>query len=130
MNDLKYYLGQVEQIFASEQFIAEPHELYEPIDYTLRLGGKRIRPTLLLAANALFGGDVQQTRDAALGIETFHNFTLLHDDLMDRSPLRRGICPRMALFPAPAVATSAGDTAMLQRDSHRGMRRSAERHEL
>ena len=77
MNDLKHYLGQVEEIFAGEQFIAEPHELYEPIDYTLRLGGKRIRPTLLLAANALFGGDVQQARDAALGIETFHNFTLL-----------------------------------------------------
>ena len=53
MNDLKHYLGQVEEIFAKEQFIAEPHELYEPIDYTLRLGGKRIRPTLLLAANAL-----------------------------------------------------------------------------
>jgi geranylgeranyl diphosphate synthase type II len=104
MNDLKYYLGQVEQIFASEQFIAEPHELYEPIDYTLRLGGKRIRPTLLLAANALFGGDVQQTRDAALGIETFHNFTLLHDDLMDRSPLRRG---------KPTVYTKWGDNAAI-----------------
>ncbi len=90
MNNLKYYLEQVERIFASETFVADPVELYEPIDYTLRLGGKRIRPTLLLAADALFGGDPGQARDAALGIETFHNFTLLHDDLMDRSPLRRG----------------------------------------
>ncbi|MBQ8703846.1 MAG: polyprenyl synthetase family protein [Bacteroidales bacterium] len=90
MSSLKYYLAQVERIFNEEQFIFEPHELYEPIDYTLHLGGKRIRPTLLLAANALFGGDEGQVRDAALGIETFHNFTLLHDDLMDRSPLRRG----------------------------------------
>lgn len=90
MNSLNTYLEKVAAIFADEQFIAEPRELYEPIDYTLRLGGKRIRPTLLLAANALFGGNEKQVRGAALGIETFHNFTLLHDDLMDRSPLRRG----------------------------------------
>ncbi len=90
MHDLNHYLGQVNGIFAAEQFLAEPRELYEPIDYTLRLGGKRIRPTLLLAANALFGGSEEEVRGAALGIETFHNFTLLHDDLMDRSPLRRG----------------------------------------
>ncbi len=90
MNNLKYYLGRVEQLFADECFLAEPRELYEPIDYTLRLGGKRIRPTLLLAANALFGGREEEVLGAALGIETFHNFTLLHDDLMDRSPLRRG----------------------------------------
>ena len=90
MHDLNHYLGQVNGIFATEQFLAEPRELYEPIDYTLRLGGKRIRPTLLLAANALFGGKNEEAEGAALGIETFHNFTLLHDDLMDRSPLRRG----------------------------------------
>lgn len=90
MNDLNYYLKQVEEIFCKEQFMAEPANLYAPIDYTLRLGGKRIRPTLLLAANAMFGGKMDGVRDAALGIETFHNFTLLHDDLMDRSPLRRG----------------------------------------
>lgn len=90
MNSIKYYLTRVSEIFDQETFLAEPRELYEPIDYTLRLGGKRIRPTLLLAANALFGGREEETRNAALGIETFHNFTLLHDDLMDRSPLRRG----------------------------------------
>lgn len=104
MNDLKHYLREVEDIFANEQFIAEPHELYEPIDYTLRLGGKRIRPTLLLAANALFGGIPSLVRGAALGIETFHNFTLLHDDLMDRSPLRRG---------QPTVYTKWGDNAAI-----------------
>lgn len=104
MNDLKHYLREVEDIFANEQFIAEPHELYEPIDYTLRLGGKRIRPTLLLAANALFGGTPSLVRGAALGIETFHNFTLLHDDLMDRSPLRRG---------QPTVYTKWGDNAAI-----------------
>ena len=90
MNNIKYYLDRVAEIFDQESFLAEPRELYEPIEYTLRLGGKRIRPTLLLAANALFGGREEQVRNAAVGIEIFHNFTLLHDDLMDRSPLRRG----------------------------------------
>ena len=104
MNTIKYYLDRVAEIFAEEQFVFEPHELYEPIDYTLRLGGKRIRPTLLLAANGLFGGNEEQVRDATLGIETFHNFTLLHDDLMDRSPLRRG---------QPTVYTKWGDNAAI-----------------
>lgn len=83
-------LTQVAQIFDQENFIHEPHELYDPIDYTLRLGGKRIRPLLLLTANQMFDGDICQVRYAAIGIETFHNFTLLHDDLMDHSPIRRG----------------------------------------
>lgn len=83
-------LDQVKKLFEEEQFIHEPRELYEPIEYTLRLGGKRIRPVMLLAANQMFGGEVEQVRYAAIGIETFHNFTLLHDDLMDKSPLRRG----------------------------------------
>ncbi len=104
MNTLKHYLAEVEKIFADEQFMAEPKELYAPIDYTLRLGGKRIRPTLLLAANALFGGNSEEVHGAALGIETFHNFTLLHDDLMDRSPLRRG---------QPTVYTKWGDNAAI-----------------
>ena len=88
---MKSLLSQVQEIFDSETFLAEPKELYAPIDYTLRLGGKRIRPLLLLAAHQMFGGDPAQVRYAALGIETFHNFTLLHDDLMDKSPLRRGM---------------------------------------
>lgn len=109
MNNIKNHLDRVAAIFAEEQFVFEPKELYEPIDYTLRLGGKRIRPTLLLAANALFGGKEEEVRDAALGIETFHNFTLLHDDLMDRSPLRRG---------QPTVYTKWGDnTAILSGDT-------------
>ncbi len=90
MNNIKYYLDRVERLFDEENFMGTPEELYAPIDYTLRLGGKRIRPTLLLVANALFGGKEEDALDVALGIETFHNFTLLHDDLMDRSPLRRG----------------------------------------
>ena len=80
----------VKQLFDSENFISDPVELYEPIQYTLGLGGKRLRPTLLLAACDMFGGDIGKASAAAVGIEVFHNFTLLHDDLMDKSPLRRG----------------------------------------
>ncbi|MBQ9417938.1 MAG: polyprenyl synthetase family protein [Bacteroidales bacterium] len=88
--NIKQCQQAVEQIFEAEHFEAEPQSLYAPIAYTLRLGGKRLRPTLLVAANSMLGGSVEQVRFAALGIEVFHNFTLLHDDLMDRSPLRRG----------------------------------------
>mgnify|MGYP004448097311 FL=1 len=91
MNNLNSLLSQVKSLFAEEPFLFEPQGLYAPIDYTLSLGGKRIRPVMLMAACEMFGGQPQEVRHAALAIETFHNFTLLHDDLMDRSPLRRGM---------------------------------------
>lgn len=90
MASLKEILTTVGTIFEQESFLSEPKELYEPIEYTLRLGGKRIRPSLVIAANQMFGGSDDDVRAAAIGIEVFHNFTLLHDDLMDKSPLRRG----------------------------------------
>jgi geranylgeranyl diphosphate synthase type II len=67
-----------------------PAALYEPISYILSLGGKRMRPALLLMACDLFGGDVDEALPPALAIEVFHNFTLMHDDIMDNAPLRRG----------------------------------------
>ncbi len=71
-------------------FPVYPAELYEPIKYILSLGGKRMRPALLLMACDLFGGDVRKAIPPALAIEVFHNFTLMHDDIMDNAPLRRG----------------------------------------
>src|ERR1700761_4783421 len=71
-------------------FRVYPAELYEPIRYILSLGGKRMRPALLLMACDLFGGDVHKAVAPALAIEVFHNFTLMHDDIMDNAPLRRG----------------------------------------
>lgn len=68
----------------------EPKGLYEPIGYTLASGGKRLRPTLALIASAIFGGKEQEVLPAALALEVFHNFTLLHDDVMDRAEVRRG----------------------------------------
>jgi geranylgeranyl diphosphate synthase type II len=70
-------------------FDKQPVELYEPINYSLSLGGKRIRPLLMLLGCDLFGGDIKNAIKPALGIEVFHNFTLLHDDIMDKAPLRR-----------------------------------------
>lgn len=90
MKTVKEIQDTVKELFEKENFIQQPKELYEPIDYTLALGGKRLRPTLLLASCDMFGGDISQVSSAAVGIEVFHNFTLLHDDLMDKSPLRRG----------------------------------------
>lgn len=68
----------------------EPQGLYEPIAYTLASGGKRLRPTLALTAAEIFGGKEEDVLPAALALEVFHNFTLLHDDVMDRALVRRG----------------------------------------
>lgn len=70
--------------------VKEPLNLYEPIHYILQLGGKRLRPVLTLLTCELFGGDVKKAFDAALAVEVFHNFTLIHDDIMDSAPIRRG----------------------------------------
>lgn len=64
--------------------------LYEPVKYIFELGGKRMRPALMLSACDLFSGDIKQAIPPAIGVEVFHNFTLMHDDIMDEAPLRRG----------------------------------------
>src|ERR1700733_5098238 len=87
-------LSDLQEIISAEvnqlTFPAYPAELYEPIKYILSLGGKRMRPALLLMACDLFGGDIRKAIPPALAIEVFHNFTLMHDDIMDNAPLRRG----------------------------------------
>lgn len=76
--------------FAERHFPEEPVSLYEPNEYFLKLGGKRIRPVLCLMGNELFDEINPATWHAATAIELFHNFTLIHDDIMDKAPLRRG----------------------------------------
>jgi len=83
-------LQKIEQEIAQLQFTYPPNSLYEPIEYTLSLGGKRIRPALVLMAYNLYKEDVEAAIKPALGLEVFHNFTLLHDDLMDEADKRRG----------------------------------------
>ncbi len=70
--------------------VKEPANLYEPIHYILQIGGKRLRPVLTLMTCEIFDGNVKLAYDAALAIEVFHNFTLVHDDIMDSAPIRRG----------------------------------------
>lgn len=70
--------------------ITDPRNLYEPIQYILGLGGKRLRPILALMTAEAFGGKAEKAMDVALAIEMFHNFSLVHDDIMDDAPLRRG----------------------------------------
>ncbi|MDR1517486.1 MAG: polyprenyl synthetase family protein [Dysgonamonadaceae bacterium] len=81
---------KIDEAIAKLPLKTEPQTLFEPIKYILSLGGKRLRPVLTLMATNLFSNDIKQTMEAALAIEVFHNFSLLHDDLMDRSELRRG----------------------------------------
>ena len=71
-------------------FEGQPLELYEPIRYIMRLGGKRMRPLLTLLAYSMYKKDIDSAVNQAVGVEVFHNFTLMHDDIMDRAPLRRG----------------------------------------
>lgn len=94
-------------------FPEQPAELYEPIGYILALGGKRLRPALLLMACDLFGGDVENAIEPAMAIEVFHNFTLMHDDIMDKAPLRRGRVTVHEKWNAN-VAILSGDAMMVE----------------
>lgn len=90
MHNIPFLQEMIARELAALDFNLEPHELYTPIDYTLSLSGKRMRPTLLLAGCDIFDGNLSKAVNPAIGMEIFHNFTLLHDDIMDQSPLRRG----------------------------------------
>jgi len=79
-----------QRILESNLFSSSPQSLYEPCSYFMSIGGKRVRPVLCLMANELFDEITNDAWYAALGIELFHNFTLIHDDIMDNAPLRRG----------------------------------------
>ncbi len=79
----------VEQEIGKQNFVVEPKGLYQPIEYVMGMGGKRIRPTLCLAACYLFTDDISSALRPSLSLEIFHNFTLLHDDIMDNADVRR-----------------------------------------
>ena len=88
--DISNYQKDFIEYLASTKWVKEPVNLYEPIEYIIKLGGKRMRPVLTLMAADIFSGAYQKAMPAALAIEVFHNFTLIHDDIMDDAPLRRG----------------------------------------
>ena len=82
-------LQRIESEISQLQFTNPPKSLYEPIEYILSLGGKRIRPALTLMACNIYNNSIENAIKPALGLEVFHNFTLLHDDLMDEADKRR-----------------------------------------
>jgi geranylgeranyl diphosphate synthase, type II len=88
--DFQQTVQSIENEIQALSFGEKPIELYAPIDYLMSLGGKRIRPLLVLIGNYLFSEDWQKNIKPALAMEIFHNFTLVHDDIMDNAPIRRG----------------------------------------
>ena len=88
--DISKYSDALVAHLANKVTLKEPASLYEPIDYILTLGGKRLRPVLTLMSADFFGGNYTKALDASLAVEMFHNFSLVHDDIMDNAPLRRG----------------------------------------
>ncbi len=90
MRPIAEYQNIISSFFESLHLEKEPKNLYEPIDYILALGGKRIRPVLTLMSCEIFDTNAQKALYAAAAVEVFHNFSLVHDDIMDDAPLRRG----------------------------------------
>ena len=90
MHSIDTYRQLIEHEIAALKIKAEPRNLYDPIKYLLGLGGKRMRPILSMLSAELFGAKPEMALNAGLSIELFHNFSLIHDDIMDNAPLRRG----------------------------------------
>lgn len=90
MHSISQYQEYIADYLQSQYETKEPRNLYEPIHYILKLGGKRMRPVLTLMSAEVFDADYKLALPAALAVEVFHNFSLVHDDIMDAAPLRRG----------------------------------------
>lgn len=108
MRSLEDILSIVNAEVEKLSWSTKPEGLYEPVIYTLKLGGKRIRPALTLMACEMFSGQIQSAVKPALGLEVFHNFTLLHDDIMDKASIRRGK-PTVHVKWTPNHAILSGD---------------------
>lgn len=107
----------IEAAIPQIEYPIHPSNLYEPIRYIMSLGGKRIRPVMVLMATELFTTETNKALDVALAIETFHNFTLVHDDIMDNAPLRRG---KITVHEKWGVnnAILSGDVMMVESNKH------------
>ena len=102
---IEHYLGQI-------GYPEEPGRLYAPISYSLTMTGKRLRPMLLMLTCGIFSDQPQAAMPAAAAVEVFHNFTLLHDDIMDNAAVRRGK-PSVYAKWGPSVAILSGDAMMI-----------------
>src|ERR1043165_9840674 len=104
---------QFAERFDTRHFPEQPSSLYEPNEYFLRMGGKRVRPVLCLMGNELFDEIKEDAWRVATAIELFHNFTLIHDDMMDKAPLRRGVETVHTKF-GDSTALLAGDVMLIK----------------
>lgn len=105
-------LKMVNERLASMTYDRKPYSLYEPVEYVLSLGGKRVRPVLMLMGYEMYKPDPEKIIDVAIGLETYHNFTLLHDDLMDNADVRRGK-PTVHKRWGANTAVLSGDTMLV-----------------
>ena len=112
MQNNEQLLQAIENYLAQTEFPAEPELLYAPIGYSLAGGGKRLRPMLLALACGIFSDDLQRAMPAAAAVEVFHNFTLLHDDIMDNAAMRRGKPSVFAKW-GQNVAILSGDAMLI-----------------
>lgn len=117
MLNFNEYVEIASRAIAGIKYPASPAALYEPIAYTMSLGGKRLRPVLALMACDAFCGDYSRTINQAVGIELYHNFTLLHDDVMDKADMRRGK-PTVHVRWNDNVAILSGDAMLTMASQH------------
>lgn len=113
MEFIKNYLTQFESYLAEHPLAKQPYNLYEPADYILSLGGKRLRPVFSLLGCEMFGTKMDDAMKVAMAVEVFHNFTLLHDDIMDKAEVRRGQ-PTVHIKYNTNTAILTGDVMMIQ----------------
>lgn len=112
MQSFEQLSTQFSSFFNQAHFPKSPQSLYEPADYFLGLGGKRVRPVCCLMGNELFDEILPDTWQVATAVELFHNFTLIHDDIMDKAPLRRGLETVHTKYGEP-TALLAGDVMLV-----------------
>jgi geranylgeranyl diphosphate synthase type II len=117
MIELKAYTAFIEEHLEKLENPGKPERLYEPISYILKIGGKRIRPILTLLGAELFGLPKEQVVSQAIAVEVFHNFTLIHDDIMDEAPLRRNRATVHEKWNAN-VGILSGDVMLVQAYQH------------
>ncbi len=117
MHSLEELAKQFASHFNVRLFPLHPQSLYEPCEYFLAMGGKRIRPVMCLMGNELFDEILPDAFEVATAVELFHNFTLIHDDIMDKAPLRRGMDTVHTKF-GESTALLSGDVMLIQAYEH------------
>lgn len=125
MQELAEYSSLIERKLSELNFPVNPENLYDPLKYFLKLGGKRLRPVFTLLASEMYGQPREKSIHAALAVEVFHNFTLVHDDIMDQAPLRRNQetiqikwNPNIAILSGDVLFVKAYQLLALQDEKH------------